>query len=741
MPSGWNIMLVVIYILFVQSYQAACPDDVYGYHWFGTDCQYKCHCKNNVTCDVINGDCPNGCDTGWFGPACQYVDALQNGSIQTTDVSSAGIALLKDANDETCSHPTNDIFQLKFVLVESYIFTWLRLVHIGPVEIFTIKFTETTAENSALMDCYPRQNSTVDGSTLDIYCNVQKSVQQIIINGTTTGTLCSFYVNGGRNVALRQSTSQTSDFDGSSYSLKAVDGNDDQSFGHNSCSHTKYGDLAPSWTLHMRSQTRVTRYKIYNRIDCCSERLRGFILNAYGISNSTVLNYIDQKPVQNVYSVIPVNLSDVTTVQITSTNTIISELYLSLCEVKIYGDTTCAQVTTNFNTYGRDCENVCNCAVEGEKCFVSTGNCPSGCKAGFYGQGCKKLCDPTYYGVDCQKKCSSNCEGRLCDGSHGNCVRCATVGKQLPLCENDCPSGYYGYNCTLSCPQNCVSSGQICSVTDGSCVKCKDGFYGDNCTSSCPVNCNEVSCEQTTGYCTSCKPGFHGNVCSLICPANCLSTCDYNSGNCLNCKKGFFSANCSKPCSSNCIGGTCSADTGLCDKCSVGYYGSQCDKVCPNGTYGDGCNDKCSTHCIVDAVSSPCHHASGVCLLGCRNSYTDSKCVGESSANGDRGQSIGIGVGIGIGTSCVVGGIIAVVVYIVLKRRQKPERKSEEPRTYDHVDQGPIEDAKYEGTKSYANDYRTGENFMGSNNSKTNVKKAEAYENIEMNPYDSLNEG
>ncbi|CAL1544888.1 unnamed protein product, partial [Lymnaea stagnalis] len=69
----------------------------------------------------------------------------------------------------------------------------------------------------------------------------------------------------------------------------------------------------------------------------------------------------------------------VSKVQITATKPS-PVIILTLCEVEIFGDSVCQR---DKFTYGRDCEHICNCAVEGEKCFVSTGNCPSGCKAGF----------------------------------------------------------------------------------------------------------------------------------------------------------------------------------------------------------------------------------------------------------------------------------------------------------------------------------------------------------------------
>ncbi|KAK3770995.1 hypothetical protein RRG08_002044 [Elysia crispata] len=74
--------------------------------WFGpTRCLYQCHCAGDVPCDKTNGACPQGCQSGWFGPACQYgmldkprqhchhSDFYSLDSIVTTLVSIASTAL------------------------------------------------------------------------------------------------------------------------------------------------------------------------------------------------------------------------------------------------------------------------------------------------------------------------------------------------------------------------------------------------------------------------------------------------------------------------------------------------------------------------------------------------------------------------------------------------------------------------------------------------------------------------
>lgn len=50
----------IINIYFV----AACPKGLWG-----RECQNKCECQNNSTCDPFNGECK--CSRGWIGKHCE----------------------------------------------------------------------------------------------------------------------------------------------------------------------------------------------------------------------------------------------------------------------------------------------------------------------------------------------------------------------------------------------------------------------------------------------------------------------------------------------------------------------------------------------------------------------------------------------------------------------------------------------------------------------------------------------
>lgn len=39
---------------------------------YGVNCVEKCgNCKNNESCDIVNGTCPNGCAAGYNGTVCK----------------------------------------------------------------------------------------------------------------------------------------------------------------------------------------------------------------------------------------------------------------------------------------------------------------------------------------------------------------------------------------------------------------------------------------------------------------------------------------------------------------------------------------------------------------------------------------------------------------------------------------------------------------------------------------------
>ncbi|CAL1544216.1 unnamed protein product [Lymnaea stagnalis] len=631
-----SLFVLVPHIIY-NCAQSCTNTDRFNNKWFGANCQYKCHCKNNVACNVTNGDCPNGCVSGWFGPACQYADIAKNATLTLNGDLTQEVDKMTDGDDATCAALTGSSLELNVNWSFKFYFTWLRIVSKNTDELqkesISIKFPDNVTTQH--MTCV---NVIIDNVTLDIYCNISKATSKILLKGSAVDNMCSLYIPQGRNVALKQPTGQTTLQDNHVYFLSsnAVDGN--LNWSDNSCTHTDdSSDPAPMWTLVFNHNVTVQAYTIYNRVGaasdayCCLARLKGFILTTFDQSNQNIQNYTDTlTSPQEVYNVLPTDpWAQVSNVQIEATyfdDKDFKSKVLTLCEVEIFGDSVCRK--DNF-TYGRDCENVCNCAVPGEKCFVGTGNCPSGCKAGFYGQGCTKPCAAGFFGIDCRNKCSNNCSSQQCERVAGKCNSCSLEGKKLPYCTQDCDPGFYGADCKLNCSKNCSQTGNICDVINGSCLGCNPGFYGDNCTTSCPHNCKD-------------------------------SVCHINSGNCISCKAGF--------------------------------KGTHCVEECSNYTYGEGCKIICSHNCNSNFTGPRvCDSVNGQCLNGCRSGYDGLDCSKSSSLTdqeGDCEEELAHGIGIGIGVMIAVDIVVGIAFYIWFKRRQKPppHQNDTKDRTYDRVD-------------------------------------------------------
>ncbi|PSL46360.1 putative secreted protein (Por secretion system target) [Chitinophaga niastensis] len=103
--------------------------------------------------------------------------------------------------------------------------------------------------------------------------------------------------SGGVNVALNKVTSQSSTVN-SGASSRAVDGNTDGNFFNNSVTHTDL-QVENWWQADLGQSYVIDSIRIWNRTDCCGDRLRGFYLfvsdNVF--SGNTLLSAFSQSGV------------------------------------------------------------------------------------------------------------------------------------------------------------------------------------------------------------------------------------------------------------------------------------------------------------------------------------------------------------------------------------------------------------------------------------------------------------
>ncbi|CAL1532167.1 unnamed protein product [Lymnaea stagnalis] len=527
-----TFMLYLLALSGCQSSVSACATG-----WFGPKCQYKCHCTNN-NCES-SGECRAGstCVVEWFGPACQYQDLF---SLRTTTTAPAA-DVLKDRNDNTCV--TSGLNTLTVTFNMSYPITWIRfkLRQPGSLNNVTMTFSQ---DQKVVHHC--NLTSRKNDRTVDSFCGDGRSADQVRAEGQGLNSLCSLYISGGRNVALKQRAFQSSIYKENGMSVdasNAVDGNRTSYLPYNSCTHTGLSDPSPQWNLTLSRPQLVYRYDIYNR-DPLGERIFEFIVTGLSPDGLPVMNYTIPRILKPLYSIIS-NPSVISGLRVYITQ---REKILSLCEVEIYGDSACEA----FN-YGFECNKPCHCENKAETCHVATGACPSGCAAGFYGEECLTPCPTLTWGVDCVRECSVHCVNQTCHRMTG-------------ACDFGCHVGYSGDNCTY---------------------ECANSTWGKDCSGFCSSQCWNRTCNVFTGVCTNgCNSGYLGDNCTEDCPPL------------------TWGVGCLNSCSAHCVNKTCAPIDGRCEHgCEDGYTGDRCDEdvnttACPAMTWGDNCEKPCSDHCV-----------------------------------------------------------------------------------------------------------------------------------------------
>ncbi|XP_055884514.1 uncharacterized protein LOC106056033 [Biomphalaria glabrata] len=472
--------------------------------WFGPNKEFRCHCESSCSSD---GTClGNGkCARGWFGLKCQHQDL----TVLENTILSPNNNVLTDRDDSTClSQPVTVTFN------RTYVLTWLRLVvkDLALLPGFTIQFSKTTTATLKL-ECLNQKYFLVDYDTFDIQCDLPEAIQTVIITGIGQTSLCSLYINGGRSIALKQKTAQSStysDSHGTFDASKAVDGITNSDFFVGSCTHTAIGDIKPMWTVTF-PLFEISRYVLYNRNEIMA-RLAGFVLVGEN-SGSQKFNYIDPSiPTTGlpVYIVVDPARNSLTQVKI-STNE-----YLTLCETEIYGE-------CPAGTYTSPDLQCTNCPVKcANICHQDSGLCYD-CSGYSDPPNCNIVCAKDKWGPDCQINCTNKCFNLSCDRETGKCDNGCDGFMDPPDCTVECQSGQWGHNCSNECDSRCKD--KSCDRVTGLCVyvcdshtnlscpaDCPSGYHGSNCTLKCSSTCKNQLCNGL-GYCITCLPGHTGLYC------------------------------------------------------------------------------------------------------------------------------------------------------------------------------------------------------------------------------------
>ncbi|KAH9494733.1 hypothetical protein Btru_017739, partial [Bulinus truncatus] len=442
-----------------------------------------------------------------------------SGASVTTSPTQTTTTWLTDGSDTTCNTDTS-IQTVKISWNTLYPFTWLRVIPQDANSTSNLILTFKTASNQTL-NCINQQTLNLDAKTVDYRCDLSETIQELTITGIGLKSLCSLYISGGRNVAIKQITQQTTTL---TDAARAVDGNPNGQWSGNSCTHTSDTDPIPSWTLTFDSAKVVNRYVLYNRADCCSERLKNFKLETMFLNNTVIWTHQDQRETLMVYTVTEIQKTPVSKIRINATNKVSSIVILTLCEVMVFGD--CA------GTWGLDCNKTCP-----QKCITSchqeTGECVD-CFGYSNPPNCTTGCVYYKWGHNCDNNCTAKCFNHSCNSTTGICSDGCHGYSDPPNCTTGCHTGYYGRNCSSTCSSTC--KGMLCDSLTGFCSTCIDGYlgnfceqacgnhtYGQNCTYNCSSFCSVTMdtsknrCNHVTGVCLyGCVSGYTTSMCSEL---------------------------------------------------------------------------------------------------------------------------------------------------------------------------------------------------------------------------------
>ncbi|XP_055884730.1 uncharacterized protein LOC106078987 [Biomphalaria glabrata] len=539
---------MVILILVIFCFANMLISDSCEIGWFGSKCQYKCHCQQN--CNDM-GDCPGACKSGWFGYKCQYRDVALSDVIRTEPPIVHSVDILKDNNDSTCGATT----EIRIRWTRSYFIYWTRLVLPNPGHFYFGVRVFIRQKVSLIMQEVTTPVLIIHKNILDIYLSLDKPIDTLILQSNASNIVCSLWVSAGRNVALKQNTVQSStDNISLSQPGHAVDGD------KTTCSKTLKDDSQSHWTV-----TFPHSYFIRDFVFMFEDQ---FTLKWYTM---LLLDDVSKTAVRHIgFDAETSNdLSQEETINVTSITIAVhaharGDSSLVLCEFEAYAE-------CEPRKWGLECNNDCNSSCT-QGCRTDDGLCTDHCLGYLDPPLCTKACENGFYGLNCSHKCSALCKDQNCHTENGQCLQCISGHKGI-YCTEKCETPFWGFNCTSICSQHCFKDG-ICFADTGECQygcqkgyelpicikECTVGFYGISCLQTCPANCKDRQCHHVSGKCHQCVTGYLGDLCETKCAA------------------GFYGDNCTNNCSDKCLNQTCDATTGRCSHCMKGLQALYCEQ-------------------------------------------------------------------------------------------------------------------------------------------------------------------
>ncbi|GFS22602.1 fucolectin-related protein [Elysia marginata] len=148
--------------------------------WFGTNCQYQCHCADSTPCDEGNGSCSSGCQSA----SVQFSAETEGGQ---------GTNWLTDMDDRTCK--TEGTYFLNVTLKTATHLTWIRIVTGDPGHKNEISAGYQIEAGGNVTSCGNSNKAKVNANTTDIACKSTLAVRYLLLYGQGVAGLCSLYIS------------------------------------------------------------------------------------------------------------------------------------------------------------------------------------------------------------------------------------------------------------------------------------------------------------------------------------------------------------------------------------------------------------------------------------------------------------------------------------------------------------------------------------------------------------------
>ncbi|WP_066218257.1 galactose-binding domain-containing protein [Formosa haliotis] len=216
----------------------------------------------------------------------------------------------------------------------------------GPLDSDEERAIVITGNNSTIVNETEYKiilESTASGNTI-ISCGGGEIIDNGSLNTITESENCKLPVN----LATKYGTAtQSTDYESHGSASNAIDGNTNSTWGGRSLSHTSGNatlDPEPWWQVDLSANYQIETIKIYNRTDCCSDRLNNFTVEVIDSNGAVAFSQFYETAPSNAFTITTGDaIGGIVKISKTTSDA------LALAEVEIFGED--AEVTLSDKTF------------------------------------------------------------------------------------------------------------------------------------------------------------------------------------------------------------------------------------------------------------------------------------------------------------------------------------------------------------------------------------------------------